>query len=309
MSPRDPILVTRCTAYRTLELADLCSMRILLSVAILISAHGTHLRTPLFMHELPAELVEVSGLTDVSDSLVACLQDEEALLYLLDVHDGTVMERHRFGPPGDMEGLTRVKDGFYALRSDGLVYHLRKARSGYALADTFRLRLPNRDIEGLGYDETRGVVLVAPKDVLKGDPQLRDRRQLFAFDPHTHQLLPEPVLSYTLSGILQQARDAGITIPVRTTPKGRQVPELKLRMASVAVDPVTDHYVILSATDRTLLVLDREGRFVHLYFLDPDRLPKPEGLTFLPDGRMLIASEGRNGPARLLGYSGLGLQH
>ncbi|MCB0813570.1 MAG: hypothetical protein KDB87_10475, partial [Flavobacteriales bacterium] len=70
-------------------------MRILLSVAILISAHGTHLRTPLFMHELPAELVEVSGLTDVSDTSVACLQDEEALLYLLDVHDGTVMERHR----------------------------------------------------------------------------------------------------------------------------------------------------------------------------------------------------------------------
>lgn len=282
-------------------------MRLLLIAAFLFTGHGTRLKAPLFQHDLPAELVEVSGLTDVSDSLMACLQDEEALLYLLDVRDGSVVERHRFGPPGDMEGLTRVKDGFYALRSDGLVYHLRKARSGYALADTFRLRLPNRDIEGLGYDEARGVVLVAPKDALKGDPQLRDRRQLFAFDPHTHRLLPEPVLSYTLSGILQQARAAGITVPMRTTPKGKQVPELKLRMASVAVDPVTDHYVILSATDRTLLVLDREGRFVHLYFLDPDRLPKPEGLTFLPDGRMLIASEGRNGPARILGFTGLGL--
>ena len=71
----------------------------------------------------------MSGLTDVSDSLAARLQDEEALLYLLDVHDGTVMERHRFWATGDMEGLTRVKDGFYALRSDGLVYHLRKARA------------------------------------------------------------------------------------------------------------------------------------------------------------------------------------
>lgn len=73
-------------------------------------------------------------------------------------------------------------------------------------------------------------------------------------------------------------------------------------MSSVAVDPTSDHYYLLSAVDRSLLVLDRKGAFVALYLLDEKVLPQPEGITFLPSGDMLITSEGKDGPARMVRY-------
>jgi hypothetical protein len=49
--------------------------------------------------------------------------------------------------------------------------------------DTFRLDVPNRNIEGLGFDDRSGLVLVSPKDITKGGPTERDERVLYAFDP------------------------------------------------------------------------------------------------------------------------------
>jgi uncharacterized protein YjiK len=272
---------------------------------VLVGGPQRPLPNPIASIELPAELREVSGLTDLDGRRVACLQDESATLYIVDIADGHILEQHPFGPPGDMEGLTRVGNDIYALRSDGLIYQLRQEGKHYAMADSFHMRLPRNNIEGLGFDERKGLVLVAPKDHEKGGPELRDRRSVFAFDTATHALLPHPVLTYSVTHILRQAKANGVTIPTRTTPKGREVPTVKFRMSSIAVDPVSDHYFLLSAVDQTLLVLDRKGIFVALYLLDAQLLPKPEGITFLPNGDMLISTEGKDGPARMVRYPAL----
>lgn len=276
----------------------------LTSLLALVFPGGTQrqLPKPVATIELPTELREVSGLTDIDNKTVVCLQDEAATLYIVDIADGHVRERHPFGPPGDMEGITRVGNDIYALRSDGLVYQLRRGENRYGIIDSFHLRLPRSNIEGLGFDERNGIVLVAPKDIEKGGADARDRRSVFAFDTATHVLLPKPVLTYSVPAILRQAEASGISIPTRTTPKGKEVPMIKFRMSAVAVDPVSDHYFLLSAVDRSLLVLDRKGAFVALYLLDEEVLPQPEGITFLPTGDMLISSEGKEGPARLVRY-------
>jgi uncharacterized protein YjiK len=253
--------------------------------------------------ELPAQLMEISGLTDMMDAhTVGCLQDEEAVLYVVDLRDGKIKERYPFGPPGDMEGLTRVGDAFFALRSDGLIYALKRKGDRYEATDSFQLKLEHHNIEGLAYDERMGRVLVAPKDITKGDKAVRDRRDVFAFDKTTHALLPAPVLTFSVENVMRQAMAKGIRIPTRTTPKGREVPALKFRMASIAVHPRSDHYYILSAADHTLLVLDRKGGFVDLHLLDETLLPKPEGITFLPNGDMILTSEGKGTPPRLVRY-------
>lgn len=253
--------------------------------------------------DLPAELMEVSGLTDVDERTVACLQDEHATLYFLDVRDGRITGRHAFAGKGDMEGLTRVGDTYFALRSDGLVYRFRLTGGLHNAVDSFRLRLPHGNIEGLAYDERMGRVLVAPKDYAKGDKVDRDRRSVYAFDPVTGSLLSEPALSFSMATLIGQAEAKGMRLPMRITPKGRQVSALKLRMSSIAVDPASDHYFILSAVDRVLLVLDRQGTFVDLMLLNADDLPKPEGITFMPNGDMLISTEGKGTPPRLLRYA------
>lgn len=283
-------------AYRTLLLA------LIPSAAAAQSPLPFDLDRPDARHALPAELLEVSALTDVDARTVACVQDEAATLYLVDAVSGRVTGMRAFGGPGDMEGLTRVGSDYYALRSDGLIYRMRLGAEDMHVLDTFRVKLPQDNLEGLGYDERTGHVLICPKGVEKGDPQTRDRRAIHAYDPVAGRLLPEPALRFSLSGILDQARTMGIAVPVRTTPKGRQVPALKLRFSSVAVDPITDHFYLLSAADRTLLVLNREARLVALQQLDARLFPKPEGITFLPGGAMLISNEGKGAPQNLLRF-------
>lgn len=260
---------------------------------------GSRLPLPVSVVDLPAELREVSGLTALDQHTVACLQDEAATLYIVDLRDGHILERHPFAGPGDMEGITRVEDIIFALRSDGLVYRLARTGSRFEAADSFNLMLPHRNIEGLGHDPVDGRVLVAPKDNPKGGPDLRDKREVFAFDPATFTLQMQPVLTFSVKQVLRAAKADGVDLPARTTGKGKDAPALKFRMSSIAVQPGTGRYFILSAVDQTLLVLDRSGQYISLYLLDPTLLPKPEGLTFLPDGDLLISTEGKSGPARI----------
>jgi uncharacterized protein YjiK len=259
------------------------------------------LHRPLVRLELPAELREVSALTDVDDSTVAMVQDEEAALYFLSLASGRVLRKVPFAGPGDMEGLTRKGTDYFALRSDGQIYHLHEAGGAYALRDTIRLRLANTDIEGLALDDRTGRVLVAPKDHAKGK-EGRDKRQLYAWDPSDASGRVDVVLQLSVQRLITQARAQGMHVPMRTTDKGRQVPALKLRFSSVAVHPVTGHYYLLSAVDRVLLVVEREGRLVALEQLDERLLPKAEGITFLPGGDLVIASEGEERPAMLVGF-------
>jgi hypothetical protein len=266
--------------------------------------------------ELPAELREVSAVTAVDEKTVACLQDEKGVLFLVDVRDGQVRAAHLFGPDGDYEGLARAGDEFWVLRSDGRLARLAPSDGGYVIAETFDLGLPNRDLEGLCFDPTTGLLLVAPKDVLetekpkgkRGDAERerakaqRDQRLVHGWDPRRRALLPEPVLELSIDDLVAQALERGDAVPMRTGKKQPERPALKLRFSCVAVEPRSGHLWLLSAVDSVLAVVDRQGRLQGQYRLDPAVLPKPEGLTFLPGGSLVLSSEGVGGPARLCVY-------
>ena len=248
---------------------------------------------PARVFTLPPTLVEVSALTDVDSSTVACVQDEQATMYLLSLADGRVIRELSFGGAGDMEGLTRVGEEYFALRSDGLIHRLVMRSGELVLLDTFRLDVPNQNIEGLGYDDRMKRILVSPKDFIKGSPEGRDERVLYSFDPTDPQHKVSVALELSVDGLIAEARAAGMRVPVRYTAKGREVSAVKLRFSSVAVHPVDDHYYLLSAVDRLLVVVDRSGRLVAMVELDGSLLPKPEGITFLEGNDLLLSSEGK----------------
>ncbi|MCC6655844.1 MAG: hypothetical protein IT231_11855, partial [Flavobacteriales bacterium] len=94
---------------------------------------------------LPDDLVEISALTDVDSSTVACVQDERGAIYFISLRDGRKIREVPFSGPGDMEGLTRVGGDYFALRSDGLVFRLRERHTApdrMDVLDTFRIDVP-----------------------------------------------------------------------------------------------------------------------------------------------------------------------
>lgn len=261
------------------------------------------MRKPTAVFELPSRLREVSALTDVDEETIACVQDENASIYFMSTRTGRITDTVQFAGPGDMEGLTRVGNEFFALRSDGLIYRLGDRSAGFALRDTFRVKVPNKNIEGLGYDERTGLVLVSPKDLAKGSKEGKDERLIYAIDPHATMKAPRAVLRLSMDKLERQAIALGIVVPREKKGKGKEKSLLKLRYSSVAVHPISGHYYLLSAVDRTLLVMARGGDLIDLVQLDADLLPKAEGITFMPNGDMWLSSEGKGRTPVLVRYA------
>lgn len=248
---------------------------------------------------LPPELREVSGITALDGRTVACVQDELGIVFLYDLERRVIAGQLPFGPRGDYEAITRAGDDWWVLRSDGLLLHLRWTGSSLVLQGEHPLPLPYADFEGLCLDPAHDRLLVAPKDRPRGDKEQRDLRRVYAFDLRTRELLAEPVLQLDLVDLAAQAEQLGTPLPVRETAKGKERIALKLLCSEIAVDPSRDEILLLSGVDRALVRVDRGGRLRAVQFFPADELPQPEGLAFLPDGRLLIASEGPDGPGRL----------
>jgi uncharacterized protein YjiK len=258
---------------------------------------GYDLSKPTSSFALPAGLEEISGLTDIDDHTIACVQDERGAVFYVDLRSGSVLKTIAFGPSGDYEGLARVDDRFWVLRSDGLLLELTPRGDDLIVSRRVDLHVGHKDIEGLGYDPLRKVILVAPKDPPSGrKKKKRDKRHVFALDPASGEQQDALALSTSVKRIVADAERAGIWLPTRTTKKGKEVSAVKVRFSAIAVHPVTDQLYVASAIDKALLVFDRDSRLCAAHFFDGRDVPKIEGITFAENGDLIISSEGADSP-------------
>lgn len=270
---------------------------------------------PVRVLALPPKLLEISALVALDDARAACLQDEKGRLYELDLGTGDLLATRAFGPDGDHEGLARTATHWFALRSDGVLLRFPVEPSASARTEAFALVLAEWDCEALALDRGGTCLLVAPKAPPDGSKEERDARRVYAWDVARGELAAEPVLTLSVARLLGQAVAKGLATPKKRVKGGRkkgadaepavpvEVPHLQLAISELAVHPRTADLWILSSADKALLVVDRKGDLVHLQLFDPALLPQPEALAFLPCGDLVVASEGRDGPAVLVRYA------
>jgi uncharacterized protein YjiK len=246
---------------------------------------------------LPKVLREVSGVTWVDERTIACVQDEVGSLFFVDLRGERPVREVPFGPPGDYEGLARVGEAYWVLRSDGVLLQLEARGPQLVIAATHRLLLPHQEYEGLCFDPVRRALLVLPKDLVGDGPDGKAQVGVHAFDLATGAFQPEPVLVLQRRVVQEQLERLGVALPVRTTSKGKERPVLKLHCSEIAVLPGSDDLLVLSAVDHLLLRIAPDGSVRGARSLDAAQLPQPEGMTVLADGRLLVASEGGKGRA------------
>ncbi|HEX6809983.1 MAG TPA: SdiA-regulated domain-containing protein [Planctomycetota bacterium] len=244
---------------------------------------------------LPRELREVSGICAVDERTLACLQDEAGALYFVDLAGQQLPRVAVFSEPGDFEGVARVGDEFWVLRSDGVLMRLHAKAQQLVVASTHRLPAVHREWEALCFDGDRKVLLAMPKDAASKAKGERDLRFVYAIDPATGATQENPVLVLDSDVLVGQAEARDIALPTRTSQKGKTRTVLRLASSEILAVPGTDHLLVLSAVDHLLLEVDRAGRLLAAWMLDEKELPQPESMAFLPDGRLLVASEGAGG--------------
>lgn len=251
---------------------------------------------------LPDTLHEVSGITMISDTEIACIQDENGIVFFYDVEKKKLKRQFRFGPDGDYEGIARVGSDLYVLRSDGVLFEIPNYDSKKTVAKMHVTNIPATDNEGLCFDSENKRLLIGCKSKPGKGPEYKDMRAVYAFDLVTKKTGSQPAYNFSVTDILQFALTNNVPVPYRTKKKGTE-PVLKFATSELAIHPLTRELYLLSAADKMLFIFNPSGNLKHIEPLDKIKFNKPEGITFFENGDMLISNEGQDKRPTLLRFN------
>ncbi len=262
-----------------------------------------NLSNPDKTYTLPYSLNEISGITILSNTEIACVQDELGIVYIYNLKDGKISKEYKTGLVGDYEGIALVGTTIYLLRSDGVLTEYPDFRSPNMKIKEYFLNLPSLNNEGLCYDMKNYRLLIAAKTKPGKDKESKDIRHIYSFDLKTKTPNNVPLLKLNVEDIEATALKQKIPIPYRTNKKtGEKINAFNFRPSEIAVHPINGNIYILSANDKLLLMIEKNGSIKNLLQLDPVIFNKAEGLAFLPDGTMLISNEAQKGKPTLLSF-------
>jgi hypothetical protein len=234
--------------------------------------------------ELPSTLEEISGISILGNNKVACITDEEGILYIFDLKTFKISSRINFGEQGDYEALTVTKENAYVAQSDGTIFKIANFRNKSPQVDTFEISgIDINEMESLEVDVQNNRLLFAVKEY----NNRQETKGVYSFNLLTEKLNPERY--FTLDG--------GDEIYKKL--KGGNSSQI-IRPSAIRLHPKTGELYILEANQPKLIILDRYGEEVKIHLLDPETFPQPEGLAFDEENRLYISNERRLQPANIL---------
>jgi hypothetical protein len=258
---------------------------------------------PIVKDILPASLQEISGLAIIDSTTIACIQDENGILFLYDTKNHKIKQQYIFGLNGDYEGITKVGELLYVLRSDGVLFELKNYTTKKIRVKTYATRVPALNNEGLCYDSINNRLLIGAKGKINKDPLNKDLRCIYEFNLKTKTLNQKPMFNFNTLDINLFAKMYEIKLPKRTTKNGKVVEiGLKFNTSEIAIHPVTKQLYVLSANDHCLFVFNIHGNLEHIEQLNHTLFNKAEGLSFYPHGDVLISNEGQAHQPTLLKF-------
>jgi WD40 repeat protein len=265
---------------------------------------GYNLSSPDRVYILPKKLKEISGITEIDSSRIACIQDEREIVFIYDLNSGQIISRSDYGYKGDYEGIARVDSTFYILRSDGEITRIENFETDKFVRSTFHSGIPWKDNEGICYDPTANYLLITSKEIPRKGSGNRDKRFIYGFDLTSKRPVPEPVFTIDLSVIDSFSLANTIKVPMKDKKKGKSKdPDIRFQVSDLAFHPLTGKLFLLSSADKLLFVFNTKNELEYIGRLNPDLFIQPEGITFMKNGDMYISNEGQKKSATLVRFN------
>ena len=250
---------------------------------------------------LPAELREISGLAVSPDGRVFAHGDENATVYQLDPQSGRVTKRFSLAASGsdpdlgkkstggrlagDFEDIAIVGERFYLVTSNGVLLEFAEGRDGASVP--YRAYPSGLEqvceVEGLAHDPSTQSLLLLCKTMREKSE--RQQVAIYAWSLAERTSGDTPRLAVPWSALA----------PV-TGGKG-------FNGSAVALAPSGGSLLMLAGPQQLFAEVGSDGALLRGGSMDQATVPQPEGLAFLPDGTLLVASEGGKGEAVLARYS------
>ncbi len=256
---------------------------------------GYNLTTPDKVYNLPPSLHEISGITTVDASSVACIQDEHGMVFIYDLNRNSITKQVAFGSDGDYEGIARVNKALYVLRSDEVLTEIVDFTSANSPKNAYDTGIPGKDAEGLCYDPKNNRLLISPKEISSDNPSNQATRHIYGFNLASKTLIKGTVMDFDIKKIEEFAVRNNIKVPMKGKKGEEKVPDINMKISAIGIHPITYRLYAISGPERLLFVFNMNGTIDSMERLDKDLFAQPEGITFMENGDMLISNEGAKG--------------
>lgn len=238
--------------------------------------------------EMPEELKEISANTLVDSTHMACVPDNNGIIYIYNLKSKSVERRIPFGGKGDYRGLSLVGKTFYVLRSDGFLYEIANDGYGNRLVKTYHLPLDAENYtEPMFYDHEHNCLLIGTK---QKDLTDKEKKGVYAFDLSAKTMNTHAVFmidgQYNYEGKGYEDKNHHRNKKKENTEKEDITP------SEIAIHPRTKNLYVLNGTKSELLIANSSGQIQFTIHLDKKIFPQPEGMCFTPSGELYISSEG-----------------
>ncbi len=236
------------------------------------SPEGYDLNNPVTI-KLPLELDEISGVAYYAkDTSVMAINDEYGRLYKIFLNRPNIIHTWPFTKGADFEDVSLIDSNFYVLKSNGNIICFRfiTRDSIYFAEYTFPFGTQN-EFEILYFDSSRQKIMLICKDC---ESDKKSYLSTFSFDPWTLEYEASP-------------------FQIDVTKIAAAIGEKKIRFkpSAAAINPVTRELYIISAVNDLLVIADDAGRTKKVFKIDGGLFKQPEGITFSPQGTMIISNE------------------
>jgi uncharacterized protein YjiK len=224
--------------------------------------------------ELPKPLREISGLAMSPDGRLFAHNDEEGLIFEIDISGGTIVKKFSIGVEDDFEGLAIAGTKFFLVNSSGVMYAFSEGAPDETVKYvTYPTSLSSSyDVEGLCYDPLTASLLLA----CKGYSGLRNSgyKAVFTFSLLTHLLAKEPRFLLSINELEQHLGGK------------------PFRPSSIEYNKATQSFFILDSELRSVAEVSPDGTILDAFRLDRSSHAQPEGMTFDHKGNLIISDEG-----------------
>jgi uncharacterized protein YjiK len=234
--------------------------------------------------QLPKELDEVSGIDWIGDNKLACIQDEDGIIFIFNLETSKVEKSIEFAGAGDYEDIRIVGKTAYVLRSDGEIFEVSDFLSGNSKTKTYSNFLTEKqNLESLAWDKNNKRLLLAIKDrELKDD----NYKGVYQFSLTNKELERNPLYRLNMQDSLLRERETKLN--------------KKLQPSALSIHPKNKDFYILDGRAPQLVIANNDMKLKKRYALHEDDFEQAEGLTFSENGRLFISNEGKGGKANIL---------
>lgn len=274
--------------------------RQILEITVMDNILPYDLKNPESVYQLPAYLEEISGISYYKENEIACIQDEQAIIYIFDILNEEVKSIIDFRMYGDFEDLAIVGSDVYILRSDGTLFKgvdFEKYHGKLIKIET-ALEIEN-NAEGLFYNKNTNSLFIACKDSpsINNNELYAGYRAIYRFDLGNSKLTEEPEYLVDLSkrytvtdNIIGENIFTDVALKL-----GLIEDVIVFHPSAIAIHPVdSGNLYILSSIGKSLIITDKYGSVLNFIKLDKRIFNQPEGICFSKNGELFISNEGEN---------------